>query len=80
MIKSSPQTDHRRWHRLALPRRAEARVEDVRPIADTLCLFQGKERLRADCPEPSPFPHRPVCARGSGPCQGPQRGRRRSAT
>ena len=33
MIKSSPERDHRRGHRLALPQRAQARAEGVRQAA-----------------------------------------------
>ena len=44
MIKSSPQTDHRQRHGLALPRRAEARAEDVSDRRHAV-PFQGKERL-----------------------------------
>ena len=65
MIKSSPQRDHRQRHGLALPRRAEARVEDLSVMPTRRAPFEGR-RGHANHPEPPPLPGRPAAAGTAG--------------
>ena len=65
-----PAEDHRRRHGLALPRRAEARAEDVRALASS---WRGRRDMPI-IPEPSPLPGRSDGSRRCGPYRRPDTG------
>ena len=65
MIKSSPNADHRRGHRLALPQRAQARAEGVSRGAGRSAPEDRKEASDADHTKSPRFPGQPVRSRAA---------------